>query len=136
MRRNMVILVFLCIIFVRNAYADVPFVVEIRNITVNGGMVYVGIYTDEESVKKVNPGRIVPVKPSSEVLSVEIQLPEGEYVIGILQDTNGNEAMDFGLWGIPKEPYGWSNMKGKIPGNFNQLKFRVNTQNNKIWVFT
>jgi uncharacterized protein (DUF2141 family) len=92
----------------------------------------IGIYTDEESVKKINPGRIIAIEPNSVVLSSEIQLPEGEYVIGLLQDSNGNGHMDYGLFGIPKEPYGWSNMKGKIPGNFNQLKVKINNQNNKI----
>ena len=130
MRKIILVLIFLFCI--KNIYADIPFNVEIRNIAVNGGTVYIGIYTDEESFKKTKPGRIIAVEPKSAVLIQEIQLPEGEYVIGLLQDANGNGYMDYGKFGIPKEPYGWSNMNGKIPGNFNQLKFRINNQNNRI----
>jgi uncharacterized protein (DUF2141 family) len=62
----------------------------------------------------------------------EITLPEGKYVIGIHQDNNGNGKMDYGLFSIPKEPHGFSNMRGKVPGNFNQLKIRVNNSNKNI----
>jgi uncharacterized protein (DUF2141 family) len=40
--------------------------------------------------------------------------------------------MDYGLFGIPKEPYGLSNMEGKIPGSYNQLKFRITNSNGSI----
>jgi len=40
--------------------------------------------------------------------------------------------MDYGLFGIPKEPYGFSNMKGKTPGNYNQLKFIITNSNERI----
>jgi len=125
-------LVFLLLFQIKNIYADILFTVEIHNVTVNGGMIYIGIYTNEKSFKEINPDRIIAVEPKSTVLSQEIYLPVGEYVIGLLQDTNGNERMDYGLFNIPKEPYGWSNMKGKIPGNYNQLKFKIVTQNERI----
>jgi len=132
MRKNIIILFFMCLFCIKNIYADISFVVEIHNVTVNGGIVYIGIYTDEESFRRINPERIIAIEPKSVILLQEIQLPEGEYVIGLLQDSNGNGNMDYGMFGIPKEPYGWSNMNGKNPGNFNELKFRINKQNNRI----
>jgi uncharacterized protein (DUF2141 family) len=132
MRKNIIILFFLCLFCVKNIYADIPFVIEIHNVTVNGGMVYIGIYTDEESFIKMNPKRIIAIEPNSVTLLQKIQLPEGEYVIGLLQDSNGNGNMDYGMFGIPKEPYGFSNMKDKTPGNYNQLKFIINNSNKRI----
>jgi uncharacterized protein (DUF2141 family) len=59
-------------------------------------------------------------------------LTEGEYAIGVHQDSNENGEMDYWMFGIPKELFGFSNMRGKIPGNYNQLKFKINTNNERI----
>jgi uncharacterized protein (DUF2141 family) len=52
---------------------------------------------------------------------VEINLPEGEYVINAYQDINNNDKVDLGLLFIPKEPVGITNYNGGIPGNFNKF---------------
>ncbi len=36
-------------------------------------------------------------------------LPPGEYAVAVMHDENANGKMDFGLFGIPKEGYGFSN---------------------------
>ena len=36
-------------------------------------------------------------------------LPYGEYAISVYQDKNDNGKLDTGLFGIPKEPFGFSN---------------------------
>ena len=36
-------------------------------------------------------------------------LAPGEYAVAVMHDENGNGRMDFGLFGIPKEGYGFSN---------------------------
>jgi len=36
-------------------------------------------------------------------------LSAGKYAVGTVQDLNGNGKIDYGLFGIPKEPYGVSN---------------------------
>jgi uncharacterized protein (DUF2141 family) len=53
-------------------------------------------------------------------------------MIGIHQDINGNGIMDYGIFKTPKEPYAFSNMKGKIPGNFNQSKIKIDNSNDRI----
>ena len=37
------------------------------------------------------------------------ELPYGEYAISVYQDRNDNGKLDTGLFGIPKEPFGFSN---------------------------
>jgi uncharacterized protein (DUF2141 family) len=128
--KTFIILFFLGL--VKNIYADVPFVIEIHNVTMNGGTIYGGIFLDEKSYKENNPGRTFTIEPKNTTVIYEIQMAEGEYVIGIHQDSNGNGEVDYGLFGIPKEPCGLSNMSGKIPGNYNSLKFRINGPNEKI----
>lgn len=126
--------IFVLLFLAGNLYADIPFTVEIRNVTVNGGTVYVSIYSNEESFKPDNakPDIIMTIEPDNEIIIFEIQIPEGEYVIGAYQDANGNGDMDYNIFRIPKEPYGFSNMRGKIPGNYNKLKYKIDNQNRKI----
>ena len=112
--------------------ADVPFFVEIRNVTVNGGLIFLGYYTSQEAFSNQRPDWHTLIEPISETIIYEIHLPPGEYMIGLHQDTNGNGIMDYGLFGIPREPYGFSNMRGKAPGRFDQLKFRINNPNERI----
>jgi len=120
---------FLCI---NNVFADIVFTVEIQNVVVNGGAIYLGFYSNEQSFRNETPNITRQINSTSNVILQEITIPEGEYVIGIHQDTNGNGIMDYGFWGIPKEPYGFSNMRGKVPGKFNQMKININDMNNRI----
>jgi uncharacterized protein (DUF2141 family) len=106
-------------------YAETRFTIHARNVIINGGTVYIGIYCNEKAYTRKTPDIVLRAHPVNEVVSQEVTLPEGEYVIGIHQDRNGNGEMDYGLFGIPQEPYGLSNMAGKIPGGYHRLKLRV-----------
>jgi len=112
--------------------ANIPFIVEIRNVTVNGGIIIFGYYSSQEAFSNQSPDWSATIEPTGETILYKINVPAGEYLFGIHQDINGNGVMDYALFGIPKEPYGFSNMKGKRPGNFTQLKVKVNNQNDKI----
>jgi len=50
-------------------------------------------------------------KPASEkVVRIEVSdIKEGSYAIKAFHDVNDSGEMDFNLFGIPKEPYGFSN---------------------------
>jgi uncharacterized protein (DUF2141 family) len=49
-----------------------------------------------------------PIENGSSTLYFR-ELPYGEYAISVYQDGNGNGKLDTGLFGIPKEPFGFSN---------------------------
>jgi len=51
-------------------------------------------------------------------------LPVGQYAISVFQDNNNNELLDTGIFGIPKEKYGFSN-GGRRP-NFRESLFSFN----------
>ena len=126
------VFLFFLIICSRIIYADINFSVEIRNVTINGGIIILGIYFNEQSFRNQSPDITLNIIPNNNVIIQEIILSTGFYVIGVHQDTNGNGIMDYGLFGIPREPYGFSNMRGRIPGNFNDLKFEIKEGNNSI----
>jgi uncharacterized protein (DUF2141 family) len=126
------LVVFTLLFCINSAYAETKFTVEIHNVIKNDGIIYIGIYFNERSFKNKSPDISLQINSINDTIFQEIPLVEGEYVIGIHQDTNGNGEMDYGIFGIPKEPFGFSNMRGKIPGNYNQLKFRVNKYSERI----
>lgn len=51
--------------------------------------------------------RIVPVSATSMRVTLE-HVPPGRYLVAVSHDANGNRTMDTGLFGIPKEAYGFS----------------------------
>ena len=123
----------LILLFCANSiYADVPVIIEINNVIINGGLVYIRVYFGEVSLRAAKPERLITIEPNNVTLTHELQLPIGEYLIAIHQDTNGNGYMDYNFLRIPQEPYGFSNLRGKIPGNFNQMKQKISNPNERI----
>jgi uncharacterized protein (DUF2141 family) len=80
---------------INNIYAAIVFTIEIHNATVNSGVIYTGIYFTEQSFEDRNPDIVLQIDPINNTILQEIILSEGEYVIGIHQDTNGNGEMDY-----------------------------------------
>lgn len=91
--------------------------VEVLGIDTNtGGNLSVGIFSEAQSQKNSGKvfgkvasmiGKTVPI--TAQKMSVQIQLPMGKYAVAIFQDENKNNKLDKGMFGIPKEPYGFSN---------------------------
>ena len=54
-------------------------------------------------------------------------LPPGRYAVAVYLDENGNRRLDFGLFGIPKEPVGASNNPHERfgPPDFDACAFQV-----------
>jgi uncharacterized protein (DUF2141 family) len=120
---------FLCI---KNVYADISIIIEIRNAIKNDGIIYGGVYYSETAYKNNLADVEFQVNSNNHTVFTEIVLPEGECVIGIFQDKNGNGILDRGIFNIPKEPVGMTNYNGGIPGNFNKLKVNITNNNRKI----
>jgi len=109
-------------------YADNNIRIEIHDVTINGGKVYVGIYFNEMAYRNQSQNMIVEIEPINNIISINLSLPDGEYVLDAYQDTNNNGILDFGIFNIPKEPIGITNYNGGIPGNFNRHKVLINNR--------
>lgn len=69
------------------------------------------------------------VKPyDADEVVFDVKLPaSGDYVVSGYHDVNGNGKLDFNVFGIPKEPYGFVNppaSKWKAP-EFSEISTRV-----------
>jgi len=130
-------LLFLCGLFavVGNAFADNNITLEINGVIVQGGRIYVAVYSNENDYKNENHFMDFIKEPVNQTITFIVDLPDGEYVVSIFQDINNNGQLDSGLFGIPKEPVGITNYNGRgIPGGFQKLKVPVNNNTTRITV--
>jgi uncharacterized protein (DUF2141 family) len=108
--------------------------IEITNVVVDGGTVYLAIFATSDSFKKEVPEIAFELKADKTSLIQEVTLARGEYVVSALQDANGNKVLDYGLFGIPKELVGISNYSGKgFPSkNFDKQKILLDEKTGKV----
>jgi uncharacterized protein (DUF2141 family) len=130
-------LLFLCALFAAagSAFADNNITLEINGVTVQGGSVYVAVYSNENDYKAENPFIRFILEPVNSTLTRNLELPNGEYVVTIFQDVNSNGVLDTNFLGIPREPVGITNYNGRgISGGFHKLKVSVNNNSARITV--
>jgi len=131
-------LLLLCVLLlvVESLFAgNIHTIIEINVVTVNGGLVYVAVYSNENDYKNETAFVNFILQPENVNLKYFLDLPEGEYVVSVFQDKNGDEKLNAGLFGIPSEHIGKTNynLKG-APGDFSKLKVPVNNTSQKLIV--
>jgi uncharacterized protein (DUF2141 family) len=90
--------------------AKATLLLDIQNFRGQTGNVCVALYRPTDDFpqgKKPQELRIVPVKGKQQQISFEVE--PGDYAVAVFHDVNGNGKLDTRLFGIPKEPYGFSN---------------------------
>ncbi|MDR2554285.1 MAG: DUF2141 domain-containing protein [Fibromonadaceae bacterium] len=109
--------------------------IEINNVTFNGGLVYVAVYSNEQDYKNEKAFVNFILQPTNATLTHSLDLPEGEYVVSVFQDKDGNGKLNEGIFGIPTEHVGKTNysLRGS-PGGFDKLKVPVNNNSKKLTV--
>ena len=103
---------------------------NIQNLETAGGEVHIALFGSEadfmETEKRI-VGLVVPVK-SREPLQVTLgNFPFGTYAVAIFHDLNGNGELDKNSFGIPTEPYAFSNnprVKWRAP-TFQETRFEL-----------
>lgn len=93
--------------------------------------------TPEQYLSDTNIFKAVRVKPArGETKVVFANIPYGDYAVKVYQDKNNNGKLDTGFFGIPKEPYGFSNdpkIKRGMP-SFKETSFKVGSENKEITI--
>jgi uncharacterized protein (DUF2141 family) len=132
--KNLKILFILLILCIGNIFADnnVTFTLDITGINVNDGKIYVKIYSNESDYKKDIPYIHFVLESASKNITYSFDIPEGEYLIALFQDTNNDGILNTNFLGFPKEPVGLSNYNGGIPGGFNKQKIPISSISKKI----
>ncbi|MFY9242784.1 MAG: DUF2141 domain-containing protein [Polaribacter sp.] len=95
------------------------------------GKVFLALYNSPETFLKTSEdtkGTNAVVKGKKAVAYFK-GLKKGEYAISLFHDENDNNKMDTKIFGIPKEPYGFSNDATGFmgPPKFKDAMFILNT---------
>jgi len=117
---------------IQNASADNAVIAKVRKVVINGGKVYVGIYFNKTAYRNQRQDMIFEIEPTNSIVFTELNLPDGEYIFDVFQDTNNNGVLDFGILRRPKEPIGITNYTGGVPGNFSRHKVNIPINNRRV----
>jgi uncharacterized protein (DUF2141 family) len=102
--------------------------IEVANIAVGGGSVYVALFSSAAQYRKGEAFRGRILAASGSTLSFMETVPPGAYLLAAFQDKNGNGKLDKNLFGIPQEPFAIGSYGGRgIPPGFDALKAEVST---------
>ncbi|WP_461257410.1 DUF2141 domain-containing protein [Treponema sp. R80B11-R83G3] len=131
-------LLLLCVLIlvVESLFAEnIHTTVEINGVIVNGGLVYVAVYSNKNDYKNETAFTNFILQPNKTALTHSLDLPDGEYIVSVFQDKNGDGKLNTILFGIPSEPVGKTNynLRG-VPGGFNTLKVPINNNSTKLIV--
>jgi uncharacterized protein (DUF2141 family) len=110
--------------------------IEITNVVINGGIVYISIFSTAENFRNETPDFTFALEAENTSVFKELSLPNGEYLISAFQDANNNQRLDYNLFGIPRELVGMSNYFGRgFPSrNFDRHKIMVDSSTGKITI--
>jgi len=110
--------------------------VEVTNIVVNGGKIYLALFKNADGFKNEVPDFAFILDADNTIKTQVISLPAGEYVVSAFQDANNNVKLDYGLLGVPKELVGISNYSGKgFPSkSFDKQKIMINNTTGKVTI--
>lgn len=133
----MLFLLFLLFPFYNHTYNDPVFTVEIQNIKEQKGQLRVGIYKPCDGFPadcKPFDTRIIAASGSN--VRVTFTVKPGDYAVAVFQDVNQNGQLDKKAFGIPKEPYGFSNnFRPRFSGpEFNDCRVRVENTGKTILI--
>lgn len=101
--------------------------------------VLVGVYRKQDGFPNAElPFKGYTLKPDGKnVASISIEdLAHGEYAIAIYQDKNNDNKLNTGMFGIPKEPYAFSNnFKPKFSApKYEDCKFIYSQEKNELTI--
>lgn len=86
--------------------------VQVTGVASNEGQVYVGLCPRSFDEKSCTEGQRQPAKAGTMRFTFP-NVPAGRLAIAVYHDTNGNGRLDKQIFGLPAEPYGFSNDVGR-----------------------
>lgn len=105
------LIIFFSLLFMNTPNETHTLTVTIHNINNLEGTLEIGLFDNGERFMEEGQAYkavSVKVENSSETFVFE-NLPKGDYAISLYHDVNANKTCDRNFFGIPKEPYAFSN---------------------------
>ena len=101
--------------------------VEIQNVRTLKGDVYIALFNVKNEFPEGKPMEGKKLEVNDKSVQATFSVEPGDYAIAVYHDENGNGKMDKRVFGIPKEPYGFSNnfRPTMSAPKFNDCRFSV-----------
>ena len=104
--------------------------VEITGLRNNLGNIKMGVYISRERFEQKKDSKIITIEKQqmhNQKVIYSFYLEPGTYGLSILDDENDNGKMDFNMFGMPKEGFGFSNYyhSGFLMPKFQSFSFTV-----------
>jgi uncharacterized protein (DUF2141 family) len=129
-------IVIICILLFSSGalYAQHKVELTIKGIEKIQGSVLVAVYNSEETFMKKRLASKKVKADGREVKLVFENVSPGDYAITTFHDENDNNKLDTNFFGIPNEPYGFSNdARGSFgPPSFEKAKVKVDGNKNLV----
>ena len=129
---------FACLFFSAIPVEQKPLMITVTNIETAVGNMRVGIYKSEgfPNEGKTYKNKIYKISKTGAITLKVKDLPYGKYAVAIFQDENKNNKLDASFFGIPKEPFAFSNnIKPRFSApSYEDCEITYSATNNKIKV--
>jgi uncharacterized protein (DUF2141 family) len=83
--------------------------VTVQNVKSKKGSIRIALMKPCEKFPECRPDDSAIIDAKSSVFEKTFDVEPGEYAIAVYHDLNANGSLDKRMFGIPKEPYGFSN---------------------------
>ncbi len=131
--------IYFCLLMLLSAYKQErkPLKITFTNLKDTQSTIRVGVYRPQDNFPKSDIAykgyEINPKGKNTVELSIS-DLEYGEYAIAVYQDKNGDKKLNTGMFGIPKEPYAFSNnFKPTFSApKYSDCKFDYKAEKNEI----
>lgn len=96
--------------------------VHVKGVQSQEGKVFVSLYDSEDAFLNKALVEATATADGEHITVTFDELPAGEYALSVMHDVNGNGELDTGVFGMPLEPFGFSN---DAPAKFGPAKYHV-----------
>lgn len=110
--------------------------VDVTGLKSDRGTVRIALYGSEAAFLKTSfRSAVLPIQGGKTSWQLDA-LPPGEYAVAVVHDENGNGKTDRGAFGIPSEPYAFSNGAKALmgPPKWKEARFALKAPATEIQV--
>jgi len=94
--------------------------IDVKGVQAGKGQIMLALYDSAEKFLR-HASRTMAVPAAEAAVQIKVEgLPPGDYAVSLYQDLNSNNKLDTYVFGIPSEPYAFSN---NAAGNFGPPTF-------------
>ena len=109
--------------------------VDVTGLKSDRGSVRIALYMESGFLETSVRAAVLPIQGGKASWQLDA-LPPGEYAVAVVHDENGNGKTDRGAFGIPSEPYAFSNGANALmgPPKWKEARFALEAPATEIQV--